>query len=165
MSGGLWGERLEAHSWWIPGQLCREPDAICTVPWCMEESPGRRWQKGGPNRKQVLAGLPARKRSCDWSAGCVGDKAGTLGLLGIDSFPLAASRESWCLICWSLAVTQLSRAPCAHSKYVVLCRIAFLCREILVFLIPPHGYCCPQSRACCLAYWGLSPPLTWEQLL
>lgn len=33
------------------------------------------------------------------------------------------------LLIWRL---QLSRAPCAHSKYVVLCRMAFLCRGILV---------------------------------
>ena len=50
---------------------------------------------------------------------------------GINSDSLAASRESWCrmMLIWEY---QFSRAPCAHVKYVVLCRMAFLCGGILV---------------------------------
>lgn len=117
-----WSEcygRLEApSSWWIPGaHLCREPDAICTVPWCM-----RRSHQAEGGRRVVKQGLgspcrtSSRRRSCDWSAGCVGDKAGTLGFdPGIGAaflLQLPGSPGAWSA---DLAVTAFKSTLCSQQ--------------------------------------------------
>ena len=153
----LWGE-----GWRLPaldrsqGHLHREPDAICTVPWCMRRS----HQPEGGRRMLQTGGLVQdfRQGTILWlkCRVCWGQGRNIRVDPGIDSFPLAASRESWCLmmLIWGL---QLSRALCAHSKMWFFVGWPFYVEESL-FLIPPH-----KAEHAAWPAQGLSPPLTWER--
>lgn len=162
----LWGE-----GWRLPaldgsqGHLCREPDAICTVPWCMRRS----HQAEGGRRVLQTGGLESLQ---DFQQGtvlwlkcrvCWGQGRNIRVDPGIDSFPLAASRESWCLICWSGGYSFPEHLVLTASMWFFV-GWPFYVEESL-FLIPPHGYCCPQSRACCLACTGFVPSSYLRTLL